>query len=146
MKSIIVCFVALFAVTPVMSFANEKEPTIETISSTSGVKFVKLSIDSDDQAMVLTGRVKRRIYNSRVLPGHIDYLVVNTAGETLGQGAVQYSSSLGLRRWKHGSSFSFQLPEDTPNDAVIKLTFHRNHFDSSKVSPPASHTFNLLTL
>lgn len=146
MKSVIVYFVALFAVTPVMGIASEMEPSIKIISSTSKVTFENMSIDNDDQGVVLTGKIKRSNYNSQVVPGHIDYLVVNIAGETLDQGAVQYSPSLGLRRWKYGSSFSLRISADTPADAVIKLTFHQDQFDASKVSPSANHSVNLLTM
>ncbi|MFK5986031.1 MAG: hypothetical protein QM479_11485 [Pseudomonadota bacterium] len=55
--------------------------------------------------------VKKRSYNSYIVPGHIDYLIIAANGKLIRSQTVNYSPSLSQRRWKFGSKFSFFYPK-----------------------------------
>ena len=103
---------------------------VEVTSKTPSVKISKIKIQKLNQLWVLSGVVKRRSYNSAVLPGHIDVTIVKTiAGaqaQILSKDVVDYSPSLSLRRWRSGSRFNLTLPNDLPAGSTIKLKWHKN--------------------
>jgi hypothetical protein len=123
--------------------AEETLPTIEPVF-TNGVQFKHVEIENQDGRYVLSGRIKRAVYNSHVAPGHIDYIVINGRGEFVAEGAVAYSPSLSLRRWKYGSSFSVVLPENVDNEALIKVIYHKNQVGTEVYSQEVSHDVNVL--
>lgn len=127
------------------SFVNAAESTfaIDVVSSNK-VRFENVSIEFEDGIPVLVGKLKRSVYNSRVLPGHVDYVVKDNKGVVIVEDGIQYSPSLSLRRWKFGSSFSIALPEDLPKDEIIQVAFHRNEYKPQAYSPVAPHTGNKL--
>lgn len=124
-------------------YAEEVAFEIDIVSS-SKVRFQNVSIEYDEGIPVLVGKVKRSVYNSRVSPGHIGYIVKDAKGNVLIEGEAEYSPSLSLRRWKFGSSFAIAMPENLPADALIQLGFHRNTHIPQKFSPAASHSENKL--
>jgi hypothetical protein len=144
MKNSILVMAVFLAVT--CSHAIYAEETVFAIDivSSSKVRFHNVSIEYDEGIPVLLGKVKRSVYNSRVSPGHVDYIVKDAKGNVLMEGGAEYSPSLSLRRWKFGSSFAIALPENLPADALIQVGFHRNTHTPQKFSPVASHTANKL--
>ena len=133
---------AILAVTFTSAVSADSRTEIDT--STPSVKFQNVSINHDGDRPMLTGKIKRRSYNSSVSPGHIDYIVVSKDGLTIDQGAIQYSPSLSLRRWKYGSSFSVLLPENLPSHVIIRVGYHRNQYIAPTESPRVSHLENTL--
>ncbi|MFK5986023.1 MAG: hypothetical protein QM479_11445 [Pseudomonadota bacterium] len=90
------------------------------------VRISKIQIQYDDKQLILSGFIKRRSYNSRVLTGHIYYSIMDNKGQLIKKGRTNYSSGLSLKRWEHGSHFSFVLPENMPEESSIKLGWQRN--------------------
>ncbi|MBR9910295.1 MAG: hypothetical protein GYB33_08090 [Gammaproteobacteria bacterium] len=123
--------------------AKERVPSVESVT-TSAVRFERVEIGRQDGRFVVSGKVKRRVYNSHVWPGHIDYVAIGSNGEVVAKGAVTYTPSLSLRRWKYGSDFSVLLPESVTEDASIKVAFHKNQSATKKYSAPAQHEVNVL--
>tara|TARA_B100000745_G_C20133165_1_gene388358 strand:- start:1041 stop:1487 length:447 start_codon:yes stop_codon:yes gene_type:complete len=125
------------------SRAQDQEPSVEWVN-TSDVLFKRVEIERQNDRYVLSGKIKRRIYNSHVWPGHIDYIAVGSNGKVVAKGAVTYTPSLLLRRWKFGSSFSVLLPEAVSEDALVRVTFHKDQGSQRKYSAPAYHDANVL--
>ena len=99
---------------------------IEVVSQSLGVKISNIKIQKANQQWILTGVVKRKSYNSSVLPGHIDITILGNKKHIVAQTQVGYAPSLSLRRWKAGSHFSFTLPSQIPRGSRIKLQWHKN--------------------
>lgn len=134
------CFAALS-----VSFANaDDNPFDVEIVSSNKVRFESVSIEYLDGIPVLTGKLKRSAYNSKVLPGHVDYIVKDSQGAVIIEGGAQYSPSLSLRRWKFGSSFSIAFPKDLPEDVIVQIGYHRNEHLAQSISPAVSHKENKL--
>lgn len=91
------------------------------------VRISRIKIQQDGEQLILSGLIKRRSYNSHVLPGHIDYSIIDGKGQLIKEGMTNYSPSLSLRRWKYGSHFSFSLSKNLPEGSTIKLGWHQNH-------------------
>lgn len=91
------------------------------------VRISRIKMLYENEQLVLKGLIKRRAYNSHVLPGHIAYSIVDGEGKMIKEGVVRYSNSLSSRRWKYGSHFSFVLPDDLPEGSRIKLGWYKNH-------------------
>lgn len=125
--------------------ANTGTATIKVELETHNVVFQNLSFDQIDDGSVVTGKIKKRSYNSRVSPGHIDYAIYDASGKLIDEGAVQYTPSFMLRRWKYGSSFSFKVPDNLPRNSTVKVSHHKNQVNVRTVSPPAPHSMNVLT-
>jgi hypothetical protein len=101
---------------------------------------VKLTVINQKEQIVLRGVVKRRIYNSHILPDHIDYIVLDSREQILQQGAIQVSG-INLRHNRYGRQFSLLLPDALPGGSTIKLGWHNNQ--TSVLSAPAYHYKNL---
>lgn len=125
------------------SWAEEILPKVESVFS-SGVRFEHVEIERLDGRYVLSGKIKRSVYNSRVAPGHIDYVVIGGSGEIVVEGAITYSPSLSLRRWRYGSLFSVMLPEAVTKEASVRVTFHKNKGVMEEYSRPVLHDSNVL--
>ena len=65
-------------------------PSVEPIS-TAKIRFQHVQVEHQDGQYVLSGKIKRSKYNSQVAPGHIDYIVLDSTGKTVAEGAVSYS-------------------------------------------------------
>jgi len=96
---------------------------VELSSESTRVRFSKIKIQTHHKQIELSGSIKRRSYNSRVLPGKISYIVNDGQGNIIKKGGINYSPSLSLRRWKSGSHFSLVLPNDLPKDTRIQLAW-----------------------
>ena len=81
----VAAMVAFLSSTTVL--ANTSTPTIQVENTTQKVKFINLSLDEIDDGTVITGKVTKRTYNSRVSPGHIDYAIYDQRGKLIDQGA-----------------------------------------------------------
>jgi hypothetical protein len=125
-------------------FANTELSTIKIESTSSNILFKNVSFDQRDNALVVKGRLKKLIHDSRVSSGHVDYAIYDSNGKVVDEGAVKYTPSLNNRSWKFGSSFSFEIPDSLPSSAIIKITYHSNQGEVRVVSPPALHVKNLL--
>ena len=100
---------------------------------------IKSVVENNQESQLLTGRIKRRAYNSHVLPGHIDYVVLGRNDEILYEGAIQVSG-LNLRsRSPFGRQFKILLPE-LADGSHIKIGWH-----STQHSTQASAVNNVLT-
>jgi hypothetical protein len=130
---------AAFISAPVFS-----EPKVEEVQKNHKVKFENVNVVAAGEGRVLKGKIKKSIYNSRLPAGHIDYLVLSSGGDVLVEEGFQYNKSLSLRRWKRGSSFSVVLPENIPDDAVIRIGFHKNEHVGRAENPKVSHIENTL--
>lgn len=145
MKSLIFVLAACLAAiyTPLIN-ADESTFTIDVVSPNK-VRFENVSVvESEDGISVLVGKLKRSVYNSTVLPGHVDYAIKDGKGVLIVEGGAQYSPSLSLRRWRHGSSFSIALPEELPDDVIVQVGYHRNVYKAQVYSPAAPHSENQL--
>lgn len=124
--------------------AEESLPAIETVNTGSPVRFEHVEIEKVGGQYVLSGIIKRSVYNSSVSPGHIDYVVLNSEGKLLAEGATTYSPSLSLRRWRHGSSFSVILPKSVGSNSTVKVAFHKNQGSNETHSSPYVHQSNII--
>ncbi len=145
MKTLMIYVATVVALISSTTVLANTSPTIQVENTNHKVKFLNLSFDEIDKGTVITGKVTKSTYNSRVAPGHIDYAIYDKRGKLIDEGAVQYSPSMMLRRWKYGSSFAFKIPDDLPADAVVKVSYHRNQGKIRLVSPTAQHDVNVLT-
>ncbi|NOQ79946.1 MAG: hypothetical protein GQ546_11155 [Gammaproteobacteria bacterium] len=100
---------------------------VDILYQPTKVRISKIKIERHSHQLVLSGIVKRRAYNSHVLPGHIDYIVFDVNDQVVAEGAVNFSSSLNLRRLKQGVQFSFLLPNNLSEGSYIKVGWNRNH-------------------
>jgi len=100
--------------------------TVDIDSGSAKIKIFNVKIKQHNQNLVLTGSIKRRSYNSKIQPGHINYIIENSLGKILQQGNSKYAPSLSLRRWKHGGKFTIRLPNNLPKNSKIKLSWHKN--------------------
>jgi len=100
---------------------------VEIIYQPTQVRISNIRIESQSDQLILSGKIKRRAYNSHVLPGHIDYVILDVNDQIVTEGAVDYSSSLSLRRLKQGAHFSFLLPKVLDEGSYIKIGWNRNH-------------------
>lgn len=139
-KSTVVA-VALLSTNAALS--EEALPKVEAQVG-GGVRFEHVEMENQDGRYVLSGKIKRRSYNSQVAPGHVDYVVYDGKGSVLTEGAIAYSPSLSLRRWKYGSSFSVLLPETVDKEASVKIAFHKNQGAEAGFSRPVPHDANIL--
>ncbi|MCU7938633.1 MAG: hypothetical protein KZQ64_13595 [gamma proteobacterium symbiont of Bathyaustriella thionipta] len=89
------------------------------------VRIFGIKIKKHDKKALLSGQIKRRSYNSHVVPGHIYYSIFNGNGQTIKEGIVNYSASLSLRRLKQGSYFSFEIPDSLPEGSRIRLGWQK---------------------
>jgi hypothetical protein len=89
------------------------------------VRISNIKIQSMDEQLILSDLIKRRSYNSRVLPAHIIYSISDGKGEFIKEGIINYSSSISLRCWKYGSYFRLVLPDNLPEGSPIKLDWHK---------------------
>ena len=111
---------------------------VEIIYKPTQVRISNIRIEPQSNQLVLSGKIKRRAYNSHVQPGHIDYVVFDVNDQVVTEGAVKYSSSLNLRRLKQGTQFSFLLPEKLDKDSYIRIGWNRNH-NVMKLSQVSHH-------
>jgi len=109
-----------------MAWSKQLYP-VDIESDSAKVKFLQVEVHRQNDQLLLTGKVKRRSYNSTVLPGHIDYIISDSQGQIIAEGVTNYAPSLSLRGWKFGSHFSVNLPDNLPEDSRIKLSWQRNH-------------------
>ena len=100
-------------------------------SKAAKVSISKIKIQKQNDNWVLSGKVKRRSYNSHVSPGHIKYSILSDKGQVIKQGATNYSPSLSSRRWKYGSRFSFVVPGNLPEGTSIRLGWHHHQSKQS---------------
>ena len=91
------------------------------------VRISKIKIQYENEQLILSGLIKRRSYNSRVSPGHINYSIVDGQGQFIKEGVVNYPMNISSRHSKYGSHFSFVLPDDLPEGSRIKLGWQKNH-------------------
>jgi len=132
LKSSIVAAVACLSVS--VTNAEEGAPDIKITNLDSKVVFEKVSIDQGSQGTVLVGKIKKQNYNDRVPAGHVRYSISGSEGEVVAEGVVHYSPSLSLRKWRHGSSFVIDLPENLSAESEISLSYLRGDKDAS--NPP----------
>jgi hypothetical protein len=83
-------------------------------------------MQQQNNSTVLSGKIKKRSKNSIIEQGHIKYYIYSENGQVIEHGQVGYSSGISLRTWKHGSNFSFILPNNMPNGANISLAWQAN--------------------
>lgn len=116
---------------------------VEISSQTPQVRINRINIESSNNQMILSGRVKKRAPNVHVIQGHIDYLILSSNGKIIASNAINYSPRLLHKRSKFGSLFNFVLPDNLPVGSTIKIGWHQN---SSKkhLSSAAFHQSNSL--
>ncbi len=131
MKTLKLIAIKLFLVSGVIlspKIANaELLYPVEIIYQPTQVRISNIRIEPQSDQLLLSGTIKRRAYNSNVLPGHIDYIVFDVNDQVVTEGAVNYSSSLSLRRLKQGAHFSFLLPKELDEGSYIRIGWNRNH-------------------
>ena len=104
---------------------------------------IKSGIENDNnEDKVLSGLVKRRSYNSHVLPGHIDYVIFDSNDDVTHEGAIQVSG-LNLRNSRYGRQFKILLPKNMPEGSHIKIGWHKNQ-TSAFYNASISHKSNSL--
>ncbi len=103
---------------------------------------IKSGVESDNDNSVLSGRIKRRSYNSHVLPGHIDYVIIDRNDEVIHEGAIQVSG-LNLRKNRYGRQFNILLPKNMPEGSHIKIGWHKTQ-TSAPYNASISHKSNSL--
>ncbi len=103
---------------------------------------IKYSVENDNEDSVLSGRIKRRSYNSHVLPGHIDYVIIDRNDEVIHEGAIQVSG-LNLRKNRYGRQFNILLPKNMPEGSHIKVGWHKTQ-TSAPYNASISHKSNSL--
>lgn len=116
---------------------------VEIIHQPTKVIISNVKIETRTDQLLLSGKIKRRAYNSYVLPGHIDYVVFDINDQVVTEGGVDYSSSLNLRRLKQGTHFSFLLPKDLDEGSYIRIGWNPNH-SMTKLSQIFHHMKNPL--
>lgn len=119
-------FISSVMLTQQMVYAQLLYP-VEILYQPTKVRISNIKIERQSNQLVLSGIVKRRAYNSHVLPGHIDYIVFDINDQVVTEGAVNYSSSLNLRQLKQGAQFSFVLPKNLTEGSYIKVGWNRDH-------------------
>ena len=127
-KLILSIFITSLLFSQLLSLAIAKAEIlypVEVSSESTKVRISKVKIQNSNEQLLLSGLVKRRSYNSTVLPGHISYEVNDAHGKLIHRGDVNYSPSLSLRRWKSGSRFNLVLPNNLPKDSRIKLAWRQ---------------------
>jgi hypothetical protein len=121
--------IALFLQLPfIQSVYSQSHYPVEVQYQPVQVRISNLKIISDvenNQAnKVLSGTVKRRSYNSHVLQGHIDYVVLNKANGIIHEGAINVPG-LNLRNNRYGRQFKILLPATLPEGSHIKIGWHK---------------------
>jgi hypothetical protein len=121
--------IVLFLQIPfIQSVYSQSHYSVEVQHQPVQVRISNLKIISDvenNQAnKVLSGTVKRRSYNSHVLPGHIDYVVLNKANGIIHEGAIKVAG-LNLRNNRYGRQFNILLPATLPEGNHIKIGWHK---------------------
>ena len=116
---------------------------VEIIHQPTKVKISNIKIEPQSDQLILSGKIKRRAYNSHVLPGHIDYVVFDVNNEVVEEGAIDYSSSLSLRRVKQGAHFRFLLPKKMDKGSYVRIGWSQNH-TSMQLSKVTRHKKNPL--
>ena len=118
--------------------AAEKLPQL-IMAKSNKVRFEHVVMELQGQHYVLSGKIRRKSYNSQVAPGHIDYAAFDNEDNLITEGAVRYSPSLSLRRWKHGSTFSIKLPTSVTETATIRISFHKSSTPKESEYPLVIH-------
>jgi len=126
MKKLNLLRVLLVGLSSLHGISAATEYPIEIISKTPKVTISKVKIDQINGKMILNGLVKRRSYNSSVVPGHIDITIKDSQNRIITNNTLNYTPSLSLRRWKFGSRFNFVLPADLPADSSVQIGWHPN--------------------
>lgn len=122
--------------------ANEQLYKVNIVSSTTAVKFLRLKVQTQDNQLVLTGKVKRRSRNTITLPGHIDVVVTDSNGQILLEKKVKYVPAILSRRSRFGSSFKMALPNNIPEGSSIKVQWHKNQATNRLLSTSMTATHN----
>jgi len=137
MKIITTLLIAITASSSLNANAELLYP-VEIIYQPTKVRISNIRIEPRSDQLLLSGTIKRRAYNSHILPGHIDYVVFDVNDQVVTEGAVEYSSSLNMRRLKQGAHFSFLLPKELNEDSYIRIGWNRNH-SMTKISQVTHH-------
>ena len=105
---------------------------VEVNSNPTQVRISKINIKKLNEMIVLTGKINRRAYNSHVLPGHIDILVMNANNQLLKQEMINISS-LNLRRYRYDRQFKITFANEFPEGSYFKVNWHQSQ--SGHLSP-----------
>ena len=140
-----ISFLALFVSPFVNLQAADKELfyPVEVIHKSVKVRISNIKIQHQNNQLVLSGLIKRRAQNSHVLPGHIDYVIIDKQGQIIKESAINYSASLSLRNSQYGRHFNFVIPDNLPEGSRIKLGWHKNQ-PMNTLSSNAYHKKNSL--
>jgi hypothetical protein len=126
---------ALYAIAATMSLslfillqasATELLYPVEIKNKPPKVRIYNVKIQQQQDQLVLSGLLKRRSYNSHVLPGHIDYVVIDTNENVIKQGWTQSPTGLNLRRYRYAHQFQLLLPNDLSEGSRIELSWHQD--------------------
>jgi hypothetical protein len=127
---------------------QKKSYSVDAVYNNNSVLFSRLDVVEGDQGLLLKGKIRRRSANTSVPSGHVDILVSNTNGDVLLDTAAHYTPAILIRYTNNisqrGSRFTVNLPNELPEDAVIRVTYHKNSFQENATSTPAQHTKNSL--
>lgn len=117
--------VLIFGLLCLTTVSAEHALNIEVEPTHTPVRIYQLNLLSEDNGHQLTGKIKQRNKQTNLPQGEIAYVVKNFQGILLHHGRVNYSPSLSLQRWKHGSRFEIQLPNNLPENSLIRVGWKR---------------------
>lgn len=115
--------------------------TIETVKQ-DGIpwQFRQLKVFDSENETIVSGRLTASTRFG--LPhGHVDIAVYSKTGERLVETTTNYVPSIltAQKKRKGGLRFSKKLEIKMPEDALIKIAFHKNE-PRPPTSPPHAHT------
>jgi hypothetical protein len=131
-KRIIFSLILLFSQLLTLASADSQAvntintPAVEIVRLSPYVRLFNVNVNTENNQLQVTGKVKKVRHNSHVLPGHIDYVVLDENQQIIQTGKVTYKPSLFLRSPKHGSEFKITLVNNIPEHAIIKLAWHHD--------------------
>jgi hypothetical protein len=104
------------------SYAGTLYP-VEIKTNSNKLTIFKIKLMPSEKNILLTGVVKRRSYNSHILPGHIDYRIVDADKQIFKEGIIRVIG-LNLRKNSYGRAFELFIEEKLPQNSIIQLSWH----------------------
>ena len=140
LKRIIFTFMLLFPLSLTSALADSQAvnkiniPAVEIVRQSPYVRLFNVNFNTLNNQLEVTGKVKKVRHNAHILPGHVDYVVLDENQKIIQTGKVKYKPGLFLRSPKHGSEFSIILANNIPENAILKLAWHHNRSENHLAS------------
>jgi len=135
MKKLSLFLLGLFIYSSVWSGSDYNIQVVKTENSRLHFRF--LNAWNDDGKVQVTGKISSASMIGN-LGGHIDVAVYGRSGQLIEETTADYFPKVisHKNRRRGGARFTAELSKDIPNDAVIKVAFHREVY---KPRPKPSH-------